>query len=215
MAKLICFDLWETLVTESSTTEGIWEPLIKAFPAQAPWPKVHAFIKQILHKKDQATLASVREIFEELGVGDDGLAVEVSTRWDVSCAGTAIFPDTIEALEQVRKKGFQMGLITNTSRYGWDVVEKKFQLGHFFDYRAVSFECKAVKPEPAIFEYIEHVSGLKGADVMMIGDSYKSDFVSPRERGWGSIFLDRVRTNEHPEAKPRIQNLLEIKSLLL
>jgi FMN phosphatase YigB (HAD superfamily) len=214
MAKLICFDLWETLVTESSTTEGIWGPLMEAYPDKAPWEKVHALIKQIMHKKDQSTIASTLEILEALEIDDDEVAAEVSRRWNTSCDGSTIFPDTIEALEEARKRGFQLALITNTSRYGWDVIENRFQLSKRFDYLALSFECKAVKPEPAIFEYIERASKLPGSEIVMIGDSYRSDYLPPRERGWRSVLLDRFQKNENPDAEPVIHTLRELNAIL-
>lgn len=214
MTKLVCFDLWETLVTEPATFEYCWEPFAKAYPDSISWSKIHELIPQILQNKNQPTEQSVTEILERLGITDGALAQEIVKRWEYSCDQVELFPETLEALRDLRKAGFKLGLITNTSRYGWEAVNKKFLLGSFFDYLALSFELGRVKPEPEIFEFVEHKSGFPTNGITMVGDSYKSDFVAPRERGWGSVLLDRFGANKYPETKPVVQNLLQLKAVL-
>jgi len=214
MTKLACFDLWETLVTEPSTFEDCWEPFAKAYPDKIDWKTIKTLIAQIAQKKDQSTKESTKEILGHFGVTNDSLILEISKRWEESCDQVKLFPETINALEDIKAAGFKLGLITNTSRYGWEMINKKLSLGNYFDYLALSFECNHVKPELEIFELVENKSGLFGIEIVMIGDSYKSDFEAPRQRGWKSILLDRTGTKEYPDAKPVVQNLLQIKNFL-
>ena len=153
-------------------------------------------------------------MMKELGVEDEHLVSEVSKLWEYSCDQVQLFPETLEALSALRAAGFKTALITNTSRYGWEAIDRKFSLSSCFDHLALSFERKLVKPEPAIFEFIESKTGLVGDAVTMVGDSYTNDFLAPRQRGWNSILLDRAQSNEHSDARPVIKNLLEIKTLL-
>lgn len=214
MTKFVCFDLWETLVTEPATFEYCWDPFAKAYSDKIAWPKMHELIAQILQRKDQPTKRSVTEILGNFGVTDEGLVLEISRRWEHSCDQVELFPDTDEALRNLREAGFKLGLITNTSRYGWEAVNKKFLLDSYFDYLALSFKLGFVKPDPKIFEFIERTAGLPANEITMVGDSYRSDFLAPRERGLGSILLDRFGVNKYPEAKPVVRNLLELKAVL-
>lgn len=215
ITKLICFDLWETLVTEPSTFEYCWEPFASAYPDKISWPKIHLLIAQIAQRKDQSTEKSIQEILGNLNNKDANLITKISQRWNNSCDQVVIFPDALEVLDGLKEAGFKLGLITNTSRYGWEAIERKINLGIHFDYLALSFERGRVKPEPEMFEFIERQSGFLREEIVMVGDSYESDFKAPRKRGWGSILLDRKGTNKYPDAKPVIQGLLQLKNILL
>jgi FMN phosphatase YigB (HAD superfamily) len=212
--KLICFDLWETLVNEPFTTEDCWKPFALAYPRKFSWTKIHELIARILHGKNQPTEKSVYEILKLFDVADRALAEEISGRWNYSCDQVNLYPEALEALENLRRKDKRLGLITNTSRYGWEAIQRKFSLGGYFDYLSLSFEQGHVKPESEIFEFIERESGIANSEIIMIGDSYENDFISPRKRGWMSILLDRQRTNKYPEAKPVAHSLHELATLL-
>jgi len=213
MIKLICFDLWETLVTEPFSYENIWEPFAKKYPRKADWRKVHDCIAQIVHRKNQSIEASTAEILAEFGASDQTLTAEISARWKDSCDEVSLFPETLDVLRDLRDAGYKLGLITNTSRYGWESVERVCCIGKFFDYLALSFLIGNVKPEPEIFDWIEKKSGFSGSDIVMIGDSFKSDYEAPRKRGWNSVLLERG-TPRYPEASPVIHSLLEVREVL-
>ncbi len=215
VTKLVFFDLWETLVNEPLTSEASWEPFAKAYPDKISWPNIHTLIAEIAQRKDQSTEKSTKEILANFGVTDDLLVAEIGKRWEYSCDQVALFSETIEALLGLRKAGFKLGLITNTSRYGWEATDKRCLLSNHFDYLALSFALGYVKPEPEIFDFIDRTSGFSGGEIVMVGDSYKNDFKAPRGRGWGSILLDRFNANKYPEAKPVIQSLLQLQDTLL
>lgn len=212
---LICFDLWETLVTEPLTPVSCFKVLVDAYPHTVSWPKVRELIAQILHKKDQPTKRSIIEILEHFGVTDGTLASEITSQWEYSSDQVKLFPEVLEVLRYLREKGFKLGLVTNTSCYGWEATNKKFLLDSYFDYLALSFRLGRVKPEPEIFEFIERESGFSGGEITMVGDSYKNDFEAPRKRGWESSLVDRFETNVHPEAKPVVRSLLQLRDTLL
>lgn len=214
MIKLICFDLWETLVTEPSSFEDIWDPFAKKYPKKVDWQKVRDLIAHISQKKNQPTKTSTAEILAEFGVSNQELVAETSKRWEDSCDHVSAFPETIEVLRDLHANGYKLGLITNTSRYGWESVDRACGLGTVFDYLALSFRIGAVKPEPKIFTWVESESGFSGDKIVMIGDSFKSDYEAPRKIGWKSILSERG-ASRYPQATPTIHSLHEIKEALV
>lgn len=213
MIRLICFDLWETLVTEPSSFEDIWDPFAKKYPKKVDWQKVRDLIAHISQRKDQPTKTSTAEILAEFSVSDQELVAEISKRWEDSCDHVSAFPETSEVLHDLHANGYKLGLITNTSRYGWESVGRVCDLGTVLDYLALSFRIGAVKPEPEIFAWIERDSGFSGDKIVMIGDSFKSDYEAPRKIGWKSVLLERG-VSRYPEATPTIHSLLEIGEIL-
>ncbi len=214
MTKLICFDLWETLATEPSTFEECWQPLYAAYPDRFPPADIKKLINQVIMKKDQPLGQSVAEILEQLAVNDSNLVSAICEQWQKSCDAVTLFPDTEPALNGLKSEGYKLGVISNTSTYGWQAVNRKYKILEYFDYQAPSFKVGYIKPESDIYLSIERISGFSGKEIIMVGDSFRGDFLKPRELGWGSILLDRAGANEHPDAKPMIQNLLQLKSIL-
>ncbi len=215
MTKLICFDLWETLVNKPLTTEDCWEPLALAYPEKLSSSNVHELTRNILQRrKNQPTQASIHEVMKLLDVTDPIIEKEVSKLWNNSCDNVALFPETLEVLKDLRQSNFKLGLITNTSQYGWESIQKKFSLGNYFDFLSLSFEQEYVKPEPEIFAFIEKQSGIPNEEIAMVGDSYENDILSSRRRGWKGIFLDREHSNKHPEERLVIYTLRELKAIL-
>ena len=200
-------------MTEPSSFEDIWDLFAKKYPEKVVWQKIHNLISHTVHKKAQPIEISTVEILKEFGVSDRALAAEISRRWEYSCDQVTAFPESLDVLRSLREDGYKLGLITNTSQYGWESADRVCGIGSLFDHLALSFRVGRVKAESEIFEWMEKESGFSGKSVVMIGDSFKSDYEAPRKRGWNSILLERGAPR-HPEAKLVIHSLLEVKEML-
>jgi len=89
-------------------------------------------------------------------------------------------------LRKLRKQEFKLGLITNTTKTGWLAVNNKFKLNQYFDVLVLSYEQGWIKPNPKIFELVEKTTGYKGSQILMIGDTYRSDIEPTINRVWQS-----------------------------
>ena len=87
---------------------------------------------------------------------------------------TILFPETLEALKYIKSKWYQTAVVSNLSK---DYAEPLYKLipGWIFDYEVLSFDVWAAKPDPKIYEYLKTLSWIDFKNIVMIGDSLKSD----------------------------------------
>jgi len=106
---------------------------------------------------------------------------------------TILFPETLEALKYIKSKWYQTAVVSNLSK---DYAEPLYKLipEWIFDYEVLSFDVWAAKPDPKIYEYLKSLSWIDFQDIIMIGDSLKSDVV------WSSnVWITPIHLNRDDE----------------
>lgn len=106
---------------------------------------------------------------------------------------TILFPETLEALKYIKSKWYQTAVVSNLSK---DYAEPLYKLipEWIFDYEVLSFDVWAAKPDPKIYEYLKSLSWIDFQDIIMIGDSLKSDVV------WSSnVWITPIHLNRDNE----------------
>ena len=110
----------------------------------------------------------------------------------------------IEILNYLKKKRYQLNIITN----GFSEVQRKkvetSGLKPFFDKIFISEEIKSPKPEHDIFEYSIKSSNAKKNNSIMIGDDWDVDVLGAVNYG-----IDAVHYQSSPE-----QNLTNVRNLI-
>jgi putative hydrolase of the HAD superfamily len=151
------------------------------------------------------------EIFTGMG-GPDDLASECATEieqgWEVS-ENFELYEDALAALEELRKAGLRIGLVSNGIR---DLTE--FVAHHRLDVDAIvdSRSHGRVKPHPTIFEAALELLDVRAADAVMVGDSLEEDIEGARALGLRAILIDREE--RHPEVEDRLTDLLGLPAAL-
>ena len=90
---------------------------------------------------------------------------------------TGIPVERLRALEELKKKGYNMYLLSNTNALMWDkyILNEYKKDGHdidyYFDGIIASFQVKAYKPEKEIFEAAERILGIKPEETLFFDDS--------------------------------------------
>ena len=91
----------------------------------------------------------------------------------------------LEALRELRKKGYRLYLLSNTNPVMWDgIIADEFrkeglQREDYFDGMVTSFEAKAAKPDRAIFDYTCRTLGIKPEETLFFDDS-EANTLRPR-----------------------------------
>ncbi|HNW49467.1 MAG TPA: YjjG family noncanonical pyrimidine nucleotidase [Prolixibacteraceae bacterium] len=103
---------------------------------------------------------------------------------------TNLFPETIEVLTELKKRGYQLHIITN----GFKEVQREklinTGLGKLMTHVFISEDIKSPKPQREIFEYsIKSCNALK-KESLMIGDSWESDIVGAKNFGIDQVFFN-------------------------
>ena len=207
MKKVIVFDLWKTLVGEPSTLDGYFPILFKALDGRITKGEVNQAAEKFIMTKPVDLKTGVKKICQYFGVVDSRVSQKVKERWAFSCDNCFAFKESLSVLNEL-KKDYQLALITNTSKYGWEQVEKKFKLSKYFDLLVLSFEQGAVKPATKLFKYVE--KKLPAEEYWMVGDSIKSDITPAQLLGWQTVLIDRQRNKSD---KRVVNNLNELNIL--
>ncbi len=105
-------------------------------------------------------------------------------------AGWLPFEGVAEALADLRRRGYRLGVITN-----WDASARPLLaalgLDGFFEQVVVSCEAGCEKPAPGIFEIATAAARVDAASCVYVGDNYYVDTVGARAAGMASIVVNR------------------------
>jgi len=81
--------------------------------------------------------------------------------------------------------------MTNTSWYGWQKVEERFNLSKYFDYCALSFRLGLVKPDSKFFQAVRKKFKVKNNECLIVSDSLKNDILPAKKLGWQTLLLGK------------------------
>ncbi|KXX66929.1 HAD family hydrolase [Flammeovirga sp. SJP92] len=117
-----------------------------------------------------------------------------------------IYTEVIDVLRDL-KQNFRIFLISNlASPYKEPVFNNN--LDHYFEKMIFSCDYGYLKPNDKIFKEIEKITNNEPSEILMIGDSFKSDIIGARNMKWNYLKINRTT----PISKGyEIQDLREIK----
>lgn len=99
-----------------------------------------------------------------------------------------LFPDTVTTVTRLHDAGVRVGICSNlASPYG-DAAKALLPV---MDAYAWSYEAGAVKPAPAIYQYVLDQLGCAAHDILFIGDTPAADVEGPRAFGMSARLIDR------------------------
>lgn len=102
-----------------------------------------------------------------------------------------IYPDVLPALEQWRRIGIQLGILSNFDSRLYSVL-KALKLEEFFTSITISTEVGFAKPDPQIFTIALQKHYCEPQYAWHIGDSFKQDYQGAKAAGLRPIFLERT-----------------------
>lgn len=101
-----------------------------------------------------------------------------------------LFPDTIPCLEEVKRRGYRMIVLSN-----WDIslhkVLRSFGLSDYFEAVFASMEHGCEKPDPRFFQAAIDYCGVKPEEFLHIGDNPLDDLMGAKKVGMNALVIDR------------------------
>ena len=120
-----------------------------------------------------------------------------------------LYEDALPALEEVRRHGLRIGLISNGQR---DLAEFADHHGLEVDATVGSTMHGRIKPHPSIFESALSELGVDASEAVMVGDSVEDDIAGARAIGIRAILVDR--DGIHEDEPERIDTLFALPAAL-
>lgn len=120
-----------------------------------------------------------------------------------------LFPDTLSALELVRRSGKRAAIVSNFGEYLEEFL-RKCGIAHYFDFTVISAREGCEKPQVDIFLRALERARTKPHRVLFVGDNVEEDFFAAARVGMRAVLIDRHDKYAHREDVARVRRLDEI-----
>jgi putative hydrolase of the HAD superfamily len=150
----------------------------------------------------------------EFKIGDEVLAKEMSEKFlEILPTKKLLFPNTIEVLDYLVDKRYQLHLITN----GFENTQwKKLNnsgLNIYFTHVVTSESSNCIKPHKEIFDYALNKAGAQLNQSIMLGDNLDADIQGAMNIGMDNIFVNHIHTTTTLLPTYTITDLSELKAI--
>lgn len=211
MKKAVLFDFWGTLVQQ-----GAYSPLKQTYRLmriRMPFGEfVEKFERVAMTKPYDDQMLMFRDAAEALEANvPDWVIEKLVGVWNMNKLLAKPYPETIEALEALKKKGVKIAIVSNTPKLSVDGILEKFGLDKLFDAVCFSFDKGYLKNDAELFDAALNDLGVSKKDAVMVGDSMETDIVGAENAGVMAVLIDRKETREYEN---KIKSLLEIEQFL-
>ncbi len=185
MVKAVIFDMFETLVSLFEGRTYFGEHIaadVGADPAEfrKEWHSIEKDRSIGTYTIDEG----LEVVLKRLGIySEEKVELAASKRRDNLTDTFAGIPDaTFELLDELKKRGLKIGLITNTFSDECDYIRDS-KLFPYFDVALISYEQGICKPDPEMFGRMIRELGLKPEECLYVGDGGSKELYAAREAG--------------------------------
>ncbi len=125
-----------------------------------------------------------------------------------------------EVLEQLKIRGFKIGLISNVNSIGQVPFNlEKYKIKQYFNPIILSSEYGRRKPDPAIFHYAARLANVPTSECIYVGDRISRDIYGSKRAGFElavQIFhnFDSGEDEFGPEPDMKIDNMIELLDII-
>ena len=217
----VLFDAAETLFTTRGSIGEIYRSVALKFGSTASAHQIQeAFERHFQHSGPLTTDNEkqwwkdiVRRVFSEVGMVDDfdRFFDEIYELFRDS-RGWILFPETQGVLEEFRRHGFKLGVISNFDSRLYSVLTD-LRILPLFDSVTICSETGYAKPQPEIFLAATRALGVDPGRVLFAGDSLLDDYLAGQSVGMDAFLLDRSGRYAAMHSVRTIANLSELLSI--
>jgi HAD superfamily hydrolase (TIGR01549 family) len=205
--KVVVFDLWNTLVYDSSheihqeianilgfeTKDEFWDYLGEHFFGTKS--SFYDYIDSLIKQRD---------------LPDETLD-KIKSLWEKTKDYVNIFPETVKTLEEFSKK-YKLVLLSNTAEKEGKEAMGKFGLEKYFDEILLSGSLGLAKPDPKIFKLVLEKTNVRPEEILVVGDNLETDIIPARILGMKGILIDtREKYTEYENKDWYIRSLGDLK----
>jgi putative hydrolase of the HAD superfamily len=185
--RAVIFDLWQTLVPwPAESARALYGQMAEA--VGAPRDQFEQVWLSGRSARETGPIAdSVRWVFDQLGLDADPQQI-VTMRRDWTRESLIPRPDAVPTLEELRRRGHKLGLITVCSAEVAELWESTPFRG-LFDSTVFSAEAGISKPDPRIYELCCEQLDVEASDCLFVGDGANYELPGAEQVGMTSVQL--------------------------
>jgi putative hydrolase of the HAD superfamily len=185
--RAVVFDLWQTLVpwpTESAN--AMYAQLAETWGADPE--TFHEVWHRGRREREIGPIEPhLRSIAEELGFDGDLEAV-MTMRREWTFRSLVPRDDAVPTLEELRRRGHRLGMISACSQDVPDVWERT-PFGPLFDSAVFSCSVGVSKPDPRIYAFACEELGVEAEDCLFVGDGANDELPGAERVGMTAVQL--------------------------
>ena len=173
---------------------------------------------------------ALRDVYAGLGITSlDGIASQaVRIFFKEHEQHWVTYPDSLETIQELARRGFRVGLISNADDVGlvYRQVDKFGLRPYLSPVLSSASEPRWRKPDPRIFYLVSDAWKISPSEIVMVGDAPMYDVLGAHRAGMKAIWLDRGEARAwqkipdtlandptiHPDAT--VHSLLEIPNII-
>lgn len=148
-------------------------------------------------------------------IGDEQIARDMGYRFlDLLPTRNALFPYTVEILEYLRTKGYQLHLITNGFEKTQHQKLKNAHIDHYFMEVITSEGSNSLKPHKEIFDYAFLKTNAKPEHSIMIGDNIEVDIQGAMNVGMDQVYVNHLNLEAGIKPTYTVYSLKDLEKIL-
>jgi putative hydrolase of the HAD superfamily len=198
--RAVVFDLWDTLVVwPADDGDGFYRRMSDHLGVEHgrfadAWHELYD------HRATGPLEPSVRAVCEQLGVEEDRVHGLIGVRLDFTRGALVPRPGAVEVLDELRRRGYRLGLISVCSEEVPQLWEHT-ELASRIDEPVFSCSVGVAKPDPRIYRIAAERLGVEPGDCLFVDD--QPGFVE----GARTVGMDALQLGADIE---RLEDVLEI-----
>ena len=213
--RAVIFDLWQTLVPwPTDSANEMYGRLIET------WGADHEAFHELWHgrRRERETgpiEPHLRSIAQALDLrGDVELVMTIRRDWTLEALVPR--PDAVSTLEELRRRGHKLGMISACSQDVPEVWERT-PFATLFDSAVFSCSVGFSKPDPEIYALAAKELGVEPAECLFVGDGANDELPGAERAGMTAIQLRAPGERLTPEGErwtgryvARVSDVLEL-----
>lgn len=147
-------------------------------------------------------------------IADELLAKEMSIRFlDLLPTRTILFPYTMEILQYLTNKKYELHLITNGFEKTQHSKLRYSGLDKYFKEVITSEGSSSLKPNKEIFDFAFKRTGAKPTESIMLGDSIDVDIIGAMKAGIDQVFINHLNITIDIKPTYVVSSLKELEEI--
>lgn len=158
------------------------------------------------HSLDQIRTLRTQSIFRAYGVelnDEEAFARDKIFRTTYKAVQQEV-PGTTALLATIKKRGYQIGIVTNHISSEQERKIQELGLEAYVDVLVAAHDYGISKPDPQVFKMVFEALAINAHETVMVGDSWTSDIEGAYGLGIRAIWLNRYEHN-FPDASKATQ----------
>ena len=189
MLQIVIFDMFETLVTLFTGRTYFGEDAAADVGIDTATYRKAWHENEVDRSTGKLTIKEgIAKTLKSLGLYSEEKVELIASKRLAALGDTfdAIPDDTMKLLEELKKRGVRIGLITNTFSDERDLIRDS-KLFPFFDAVRISYEEGIQKPDPRLYQSIMDEFGVTADQCLFVGDGGSRELFAARDIGMKAV----------------------------